>query len=321
MKCLADVKYKRINEVMKNSIETGFRDLYKHIYHLKQEEITIMYGRNGEGKSTVASQILAHHINQGKKAYLFSGELSANKIQSWLYKQIVGGNRIYYDEVKTKYDIIWELKEEVVQAVKTWHKGRLYIYENDINNYEKKTNMLFVDMNKLANEKPDVELFIIDNMMAALMVDATKEYADQANFVQKCKDFAIDKKKHVIILAHPTKASEELNDNSTSGNLDKRDISGSNNIPNKADNIIAVERIWRDEADHTKVEMFLTSLKDRWNGDRQLFKYKFSKASLRFYNDTTSENVGYDWKQYLPHQKAIEGSQEVEWVTTNDAPF
>jgi twinkle protein len=138
-------------------------------------------------------------------------------------------------------------------------------------------------------------LFIIDNLMAVLEENADSLYSDQANFVQKCKDFAIKQNCHVVLLAHPNKEKKEVKKGSE-GNLEKTDISGSNNIPNKADNIIAIERVWDEEGD---CDAIITCLKDRESGQRKAFKYLFSRETLRFYNDWTKENVVYGWEKYL----------------------
>jgi twinkle protein len=185
---------------------------------------------------------------------------------------------------------------------------------------QKDAALLFQDMqNALVC---GINLFLIDNVMTAYEINERTQYSDQSNFVQACKDFARDNNVHVIIVCHPTKAEGELTIDSTCGNLGKNDISGSGNISNKADNVISVERIWKDKSDKSdKPDAFITSLKDRDEGQRAMFVYYFSKTSLRFYNSTTPKYVNYDWEKYLPHQKALEGSPEVEWVTTNDAPF
>ncbi|MDQ4682060.1 hypothetical protein, partial [Stenotrophomonas maltophilia group sp. RNC7] len=93
--------------------------------------------------------------------------------------------------------------------------------------------------------------------MSILEENADSLFSDQANFVQRCKDFAIDNWVHVVLLAHPNKEKKELKDKEI-GNLEKTDISGSNNIPNKADNIISVERIW---GDNREFDALITSLK------------------------------------------------------------
>ena len=79
------------------------------------------------------------------------------------------------------------------------------------------------------------------------------------------KDFAIRNWVHIVLIAHPNKEKGEIK-NASKGNLEKTDISGSNNIPNKADNIIAVERNWGDDRD---CDAIITSLKDRESGSTE----------------------------------------------------
>jgi len=290
---LHQVKYKPISEIMTNTTETGFYDYDSYVFDLKPQELTIIFGRNGEGKSTVASQIIAHHINAKKKAYLFSGELGNNKIQEWLYRQIIGGENDCYRSVSTKYGYVDELKPQIVDMIKRWHQDRLFVFDTKAE-VKKNTTLLFEDMKKAKVKGCD--LFVIDNMMSAQMVSASSEYADQSNFVQMCHDFAVIHDVHVILIAHPNKHQDELDAEATEGNLTKLDISGSNNIPNKADNIIAVERIWHHE-NHDSYDLILTSLKDRFKGERKVFKYLFSHKSLRFYNNSTPQHVNYDWRR------------------------
>ncbi len=61
----------------------------------------------------------------------------------------------------------------------------------------------------------------------------------------------------------------------------------------------------------------MTSLKDRWTGQRKMFKYYFSKKSLRFYNGSTKENATYTWKKYLTKDEQMKGFKK--W--TEEAPF
>ncbi len=297
---LANSEYIPLKNRMKDTIETGFIDYDSYVFDLKLGEITILFGRNGEGKSTVASQIIAHHLNRDKTAYLYSGELSENKIQEWLYKQIVGATAKYYTLVNTKYGARTELKQSVVKAIKKWHKSRLFIYNMKLDKICKDTTKLFDDMNNAASV--GIKLFVIDNLMTAFQIDERTQYSDQANFVQGCKDFARDRKVHVIIVCHPNKKEGELTKENENGNLGKNDIMGSGNIGNKADNILAVERIWKTKGDKTDLNIpdcLITSLKDREEGARAVFSYWFSKKSLRFYNEKTSKEVKYSWEKFL----------------------
>lgn len=311
---LAQVEYKTAMDQVQGGIETGFYEYDSHVEDWKPEELTVIFGRNGEGKTTFISQIIAHCIERNNKTFLYSGEMSDDKIQDWLYRQMVGNKKENLRTIITKYREKTEPKPEIVKRIKEWHKGKLYLY--DRNEKEITGNLeTFFNVMEIAAKRYGVKLFVIDNLMAILEENADSLFSDQANFVQRCKNFAINNKVHVVLLAHPNKVKGELK-NGEDGNLDKTDISGSNNIPNKADNIISVERKWEVDRD---CDAIVTSLKDRETGQRKQMKFYFSKSALRFYNDATKENRSYSWEVDKEIREQI--PKEFNFVTTEDSPF
>jgi len=299
---LAEVEYQTAMVESESTIETGFLEYDRHVEDWKMEELTVIFGRNGEGKTTYISQIISHCIEKNTKTFLYSGEMSETKIQDWLYRQMIGNKKEHLRTIITKYRDKVEPKPEIVQKIKEWHKGKLYLYDR---NEEEITGNLdkFFEVMELAAKRYGVKLFIIDNLMAILEENADSLFSDQANFVQKCKNFAIQNKVHIVLLAHPNKEKREVKEGSE-GNLEKTDISGSNNIGNKADNIIAVERLWGQDAD---CDAIVTSLKDRESGQRKVMKYYFSTNTLRFYNAVTKESREFGWekrkeKNEVPHE-------------------
>jgi len=289
---LAEVEYKTAMDQQDYTIETGFFEYDYHVEDWKPEELTIIFGRNGEGKTSFISQIIGHCIENETKTFLYSGEMSDTKIQDWLYRQVIGNDKEYLRTIITKYKEKIEPKPEVIQKIKEWHKGKLFLYDRNEKLITGDLDAFFKIM-EVAARKFDVKLFVIDNLMAILEENADSLFSDQANFVQRCKNFAIANRVHVVLLSHPNKEKRELK-SSDSGNLEKTDISGSNNIGNKADNIIAVERLW---AFDRECDAIVTSLKDRESGQRKVIKYYFSNTTLRFYNNITKESKKYSWKK------------------------
>lgn len=282
-------------DIEKDTIETGFKIYDKHIHDWKPGELTLLFARNGEGKSTLISQIVVHCIEQGIVTFMYNGEMGLGKIQNWLYRQIVAKTHNAYFKTETKYETILEIKRPIVTAIKKWHDGKLYIHDNKKGNNINK----ILETAKLSVDRYGVKLIVIDNLMSALEENDNINH-DQSNFMQKCKDFAESKKVHVVVLAHPNKMKDELEEGSH-GNLTKKDISGTGNISNKATNIIALERVWSEEEE---ADLIFTSLKDRpqfvtKGGGRLEIKYNFSKEYLRFYNSVTPEAYSYSWNKYL----------------------
>ena len=164
----------------------------------------------------------------------------------------------------------------------------------------------FFELMELAAKRYGVKLFVIDNLMSRLEENADSLNSDQANFVQRCKNFVTNTKTHIVLVAHPNKIKSEIK--GEEGNLEKTDISGSNNIPNKADNIIAVERVWTDEG----CDALVTSLKDRTVGQRKVFKFYFSQKTLRYFNGSTNEKKIYGWEQIA--EREIEAQEQCPWT-------
>lgn len=305
---LSQIEYKSYKDRLENGIETGFKDYDAYVEDWKLQEITIITGRNNEGKSTLISQIIAHCLEKNVKTFLYSGEMSENKIQNWLYRQMIGGNRKYIQSIETKYGTKVEPRPDTIKAIKNWHRGKLFLYDRKAREVLNKLDHFFMVL-ELAVKRFDVKLILIDNLMAILEEQETINH-DQSNFVQRCKDFAIDHHCHVVLITHPNKIGMEEVRNAEYGNLRKMDISGTSNISNKADNIMAIERDWGEDRSH---DAFITSLKDREVGQRRVFKYDFDRESLRFYNDKTPKTYRYSW------EREVEKAREKEY--DKNAPF
>lgn len=301
---LALSRYVSKEDDVSNAFETGFTDYDRHIFGLKRQEISLWVARNGEGKSTAASQSIAHNLKIGNKVYLYSGELSENKIQHWLYEQVVGKNTKWYETVETKFGPTRQVKKEAVYALKKWHSGKLFTFDRSTKKVKNNLEVLYADM--IAAAKAGVGLYFVDNLMTTMEDNEHSRNADQANFIQWCKDFSVNYDCHVVILVHTNKSPEELDFTAKIGTIKKGDISGTMNIPNKADNILAIERMWKhlNSKDETlKLEAYpdclFTSLKDRWEGGRKIMAYNFSLDTLRFYNNATKEFVNYGWEEFI----------------------
>lgn len=294
---VSQIDYKPVSAITE-TIETGFYEYDSHVNDWKLQEITVIFGRNGEGKTTFISQVITHCLSKNVKTLLYSGEMSDDKIQTWIYRQLIGGDSRHLQIVQGKYKERVEPKPEAVSAIKEWHKDKFYLYDRSakevIGNLDK-----FFETMELAVKRFGCKLIIIDNLMTILEENADSLYSDQANFVQRCKYFAISNWVHIVLLAHPNKEKGELKD-ALKGNLEKTDISGSNNIPNKADNIISVERNWDDNAQYSAI---ITSQKDRESGQRKTMLFNFSSTTLRFYSNSTKETQYFGWERFLPKPK------------------
>lgn len=308
---MSRAEYKSIKDGQEEGIPTGWYELDRQIEDLRLGQISILVGRSSEGKSTVVNQIAANCINLKIPVFLYSGEMDTQRILRWLFKQVVGEEHIYLEKVQTKYWLKQELKPEALEALRLWSADLFYSFDRSIMNVRNNVDDLFQIMS-LAVMRYGCKLVIIDNLMSALE-DTENLNADQSNFMQRCKDFAEAHHVHVLLVLHPNKLKR------AGDKLEKEDISGSNNLPNKADVIISIERqIDNDKTCDAKLRL----LKDREEGRFAEIKLVFQQNTKRLLemDNGKPKAIFYFWKKFLPKNS---GTGEPEWIqeSNQETPF
>jgi replicative DNA helicase len=310
---MSQAEYRGSRGKIDEGIPTGFYALDSAIEDLQPEQISILMGRNGEGKSTVVSQIICNCIDNKIPVFLYSGEMSTGRVLNWLFRQAIGYSRDYYDYVQTKYKSKADVKPDVLEALRKWMSDLFFTYDKSVSNVRKNVDDLFEVMT-MAVKRYGCKLLVIDNLMSALEDTADAINADQSNFVQRCKDFAEAYRVHILLVVHPSKVKRrgEI--------LEKEDISGSNNIPNKADYIFSIERQYKEDRD---CDAKLRLLKDREEGKYREIKLMFQENTKRLleYVDGGLRTLNYKWTDYMPKQMEIQGRHWWEEVTDDDLPF
>ena len=272
-------------------IPTGFYSLDYEIEDLQPEQLTILVGRNGEGKSTWSSQVICNSIDNRIPVFLYSGEMSPQRILNWLYRQAIGNKRQYLTFTQGKYKPKADIRPDALAALRKWSANMFYTFDKTVFNVRKNTSDLFEVMGTAAR-RYGCKLFIIDNLMSALEDSADSANADQSNFVQRCKDFAEAYRVHVILVCHPNK------NKGRDMPLEKEDISGSSHIANKADIILSIERQYKLDKD---CDAKLRLLKDREGGryiEVMLMFQESTKRLVEFSGEIFRQNE-YKWEQYL----------------------
>ena len=297
IKAISEANYDAGEVADSERIETGFRDFDEFVKDWRMQQLTVIFGRDNEGKSTWISQLVAHQLKNGAKTFLNSAELGDQGIQDWLYKQIINGESNCYSKLQGKYGEIYSIKPMVLKALRRYTKDKLYIIDPSDTKMISDNDILFKQMAKLAT-KFGVKLFILDNLQAILTSKYSDLNRDQSFFMERCRQFAKTYNCHVIVVAHPRKVEElESADSRTkTGNLKKDSIAGTKDISNKAHNVISIERPF---IEGQEFDMILTNLKNKVNSVRKGFKYLFDNSTFTFYNDETIKSDNNAWKKYL----------------------
>lgn len=229
---ISDVPYER------KSIErilTGFNDLD---YFTKGLEVgvTLLVANTNAGKSTFVQGVIARAIEQGYKVFSFAGEHTAQSFLQLLYHQ----NSTKKDYVPIAYKnwkgeetniADWYITEERERAIKEKFDGKLFIYSNKA----KRDIDTMIDAMRSCYEEQGARFFVIDNMISIDNI-SSNVFAEQTAITEKIRTFALNYKVIVLLVAHQRKNEKG------SFLIDIQDVAGSQNISNKAYNVIAQYR-------------------------------------------------------------------------------
>lgn len=221
---------KRVDLSTLEKVRTGFDTLDSYITGLFMGEVTLLSGTNGSGKSSWVNTLILNIVNQGWKVALWSGELPAPDLKSWIEMAAAGKHVRPSKNFPGRY----YCPNDIGDRIDKWLDGKFAIYNNE---YGYQWSQAFNDMQEL--RKKDVRIFVIDNLMALdidlLGVDKNEK---QKKVIDDIKNFAKTQNCHIILIAHPRK---------TSGRgkftlLRKDDIAGTSDLTNMVDNVFIIHR-------------------------------------------------------------------------------
>ena len=291
-----------------NFISTGLASIDQALNDLAPGCVTVVAGRSNGGKSTFVNQIVANAIEVMNKTLLISGEDDKRLLLNKIYTAVIGSNPKLYDNVQINKRWFKTPKPAVVKMLKEWHKDKLSLYMKGEGSL-KTTEELF----KMVSEKIKVEgynLIVIDNLMSVLSVkSADNKYEAQADFVQKCCDISKLYHCHIVIVLHPNKTYKK------GDMMDFEQISGSSDISNKADSIIAITREYGEDENASGVDGYCEILKNRYFSDLKKIPLKYDKETgllleLDEYSGTAQRySFNIDPKNYSKRVKA----EEIPW--------
>lgn len=288
---MKDIKKVNISELP--HFLTGITQLDQAIKGLFFCEVTILSGSNSSGKSSLLNTLILNAIDQGVKTGLFSGELRADVLKTWIQMVAAGKDCLR----KSQYGDYWFVPDQVGEKIDQWLDGKFYLYNNG---YSLKWEQIFNDMKELL--KLGVRLFVLDNLMA-MDIDI---FGGDLNKKQKgliadiCK-FAKDEQVHIILVAHPRKVSTFIR---------KTDISGTSDLTNAVDNVLIVHRVNNDFKKlggeffgKAFIQRFfdygnvVEVAKDRMMGVQDFLCGMYYEVETRRFKNTKDEQHIYGWRE------------------------
>jgi len=267
-------------------IRTMIPSLDEALGGLIEGGMTVLSGKPGDGKSTVAGLFLLNAIEQGHSVCAYSGELTKERYQEWTNLQLAGSKYIglKYDPVKRKQ--VPYLSYPVQQRLLEYYKDRYFLFDNH-SIMEANQSEAILQVFTATVRRYGCKLFLVDNLMTALS-DSDEELRAQGRLANMLKRFANQYGVHVLLVAHPrkTRFGEALRQD---------DIGGNSATIRLADSAVVVER------------PNLRIIKNREGGLQRVIECAYCPDSRRIYELAHGDKNNFKWNKdglELPQMRA-----------------
>ncbi|AUN23797.1 hypothetical protein RSJ21_00410 (plasmid) [Clostridium botulinum] len=297
-------------------IETPYKELNKWIYGWVLGTLNVITGINSSGKSTLINQMcIAHPLNLGYKTWVYSGELTASQLKSWVEFPLAGPQYIKEFDNGPDKPKGYAVYKDAKKKIKETYRESLFMYSNE-NDMTAKN--ILKRMEQLAKIN-GVKVFILDNLMMIDLECSERELnKKQKEFALALKNFAKRYNAVVHLIAHPRKIEEIRR-------LNKMEICGSGDITNLADYVLAIHRVTPKEKEEIidkkgnvvsegcPFDTIIDLFKNRPIGYQdKAIGLHFDYPSKRFYGDNDNLAIKYEWCKDLDIIEVTEEFKEKE---------
>lgn len=289
---LAEVESVNIYELPK--LKSGIAALDKKLYGgLPFGMVCILAGKRGDGKSTLAGQIMVNAVEQDYVTFVYSGELPNYLYKSWFDFQAAGRNRIR-EERREDGTINRYITRNNQELINSWYREKAYIYDNRIIEEDEQEDLLKTLERSIMQY--GVKVALIDNLMTAMYIDegkGTDRYVRQGSFVKDLTRIAIKYDCLILLVAHRRKNNFTLDAND--------EVSGSGDITNLAGITLSYDRGEKKELEDGQMkeeQRKLIIAKNRLFGKLDLkgIILDYEERSKRIYGkeDDVARQFGWD---------------------------
>ena len=277
---------------LKNMTRTlsGLQGLDQFLGGFYEGQMSLWTGERGRGKSTLLGQILLEAIDQGHTVCAYSGELSKDQFKLWMSLQAAGPQHVGVYESKDTGRKTPVIAASVQQRIDEWWDKKFYLYDIGTASSHDEDSILTVFGNAARCYGADV--FMVDNVMTVGLKHSRDGdyFRAQSNFAGRLVQFAKQWKSHVHLVAHPRKAEQGRK------RLKADDISGSGDLPNRADNVFTLGVDQQVVEGELKKVTTLSCIKNRMYGGEKTVHLLFDVKSKRFHQTSVSADKKYGWE-------------------------
>lgn len=290
-------------------ISTGIRSIDKVLSGgLYLGQSAIITGKRGDGKSTLASQILANALNEGKRVFAYSGELQDYFFKRWIDFQLAGKANVI-EQAQEDGSVSYYIPKGKSERISEWYRGRAYLFDNKAADDDEMKDLLQIIEKSI--QQYGIELVLLDNLMTALDVGMSVDlYRAQSKFVDGLVKMAKRQQVAIILVVHPRK--------NRFSNDDTDEVSGSADITNKVDIVMTYKRDLENETCNRVLSISKNRLTGRLAVGNRAIPLFYDEASKRISDDCSAFYMPYGWEEQEDGFMEVETYEQAEQM---EIPF
>ncbi len=247
--------------------------------------MALISGKPGEGKSTLAGQIMVNAVEQGYKCFAYSGELPNYLFRAWTDFQAAGPQHITECQNGCG-DRKFSISSANRELISSWYRGRFYMYDSTAIDGDEQEGLCAIVESVVMQY--GVRVVLLDNLMTAVDLEAGRsfdKYDRQSMFVKKLARTALKYNILVLLVAHKRKNNFSTNEND--------EVSGSGDITGLASVTVTYGR----DSDLLDSQRRCKVSKNRLFGrvDRKGFRLEFDEKSKRIYGERDDLFREFGW--------------------------
>lgn len=298
-------KVEQVNAYDIEKLKTGIKKLDETLYGgLPFGGVHLISGKAGEGKSTLASQIVINAREQGYRCFCYSGELPSYLFRSWMDLQVAGKHTFEYQTAwgNTGYNVS-DANREVIS---NWYGDYMWLY--DANNLDDEEHEGLVKTTERMVKQYGCRVILLDNLMTAIDLEAVSgddKYERQSKFVKQLAQLARTLDVCILLVAHKRKNNFSTNAND--------EIAGSSDIANLAMVTLAYEKDDNLQEGERKLKLAKNRLFGKTKPEGWIVRYE--ESSKRIYGDYDDPMKDFECFREVAQKEA--------WgdINLTDSPF
>ena len=237
--------------------------VFDDLFRLRAQELTVLAGINGAGKSMIAGQMMISAMEQGYKCLSISLEMSPASQMARMIRQC---------------SLQKNPEQDAVLSYAAWSHEKMFFYDQH-GSVDSKTLQSII---RYAVDVHGVDFVLVDSLMTMSM--ASDDWNGQKDVVCSLANLSRNLDIHCCLVTHARKG------NSIKDRLDKWSVAGSADITNRADYVIIMGRLYEMDG----ADAYLSLAKARhFDGAEMDIDLKFDMGSLNYYmSGTMPEQTG-----------------------------